>query len=239
MCHYGWTDLIEGLCTFALCHWDGNPRPVVDICSNISRTFSRLTPVENPPDAVLLISEARLEFSRAKWDSLAIYRAVCNALAWHGVNFSVLPESERARVPASVKLTICSDEFKDAKFVDPVDGVAALRKAIGERIRAAGVTSTRLAGDPDTLETYRVPGKGATAWLFWNGDEKRPVTVEREMLVSRHGKFHGRKRSAVEEDGGRWRTVYASKWFTRTAYSPTRNRVGTDPSEGRFCARHF
>ena len=180
MCHYGWTDLIEGLCTFALCHWDGNPRPVVDIYSNISRTFSRLTPVENPPDTVLLISETRLEYSQDKWDARVVYRAVCNALAWHGVNFSVLPESERARVPASVKLTICSDEFNDAKFADPVDGVAVLRKAIGDRIRASGVTSTRLAGDPDTLETYRVPGKGATAWLFWNGDEKRPVTVERD-----------------------------------------------------------
>lgn len=180
MCHYGWTDLIEGLCTFALCHWDGNPRPVVDIYTNISRTFSRLTPVENPPDTVLLISETRLEYSQDKWDALVVYRAVCNALAWHGVNFSVLPESERARVPASVKLTICSDEFKDAKFIDPVDGPAILNKEIGSRIRAAGVASTRLAGDPDTLETYRVPGKGATAWLFWNGDEKRPVTVERD-----------------------------------------------------------
>ncbi len=180
MCHYGWTDLIEGICTFALCHWDGNPRPVVDICSNISRTFSRLTPVENPPDTVLLISETRLEFSQDKWDALVVYRAVCNALAWHGVNFSVLPESARAQIPSSIKLTICSDEFNREPFADPVDGVDALRKEIGRRIRAAGVASTRRADDPDTLETYRVPGKGATAWLFWNGDEKRPVTVERE-----------------------------------------------------------
>ena len=53
-------------------------------------------------------------------------------------------------------------------------------KEIGGRIRAAGVASPRRTGDPDTLETYQVPGKEATAWLFWNGDEKRTVTVERD-----------------------------------------------------------
>ena len=64
----------------------------------------------------------------------------------------------------------------------------------------------------------------------------RPVfALAREMLVSRHGKFHGRRRSVVEEDGGRWRTVYASKWFTRTAYSPTSKGEITMSEYCKYC----
>ena len=59
--------------------------------------------------------------------------------------------------------------------------------------------------------------------------------LAREMLVSRHGKFHGRRRSVVEEDGGRWRTVYASKWFTRTAYSPTSKGEITMSEYCKYC----
>ncbi len=180
MCHYGWTDLIEGICTFAICHWDGNPRPVADIYSNISRTFAQLTPAENPPDTVVIISESRLDPEESvRQGTLTAYRGICNALAWHGVNFSVLPESEKGRIPQTVKLTVGTDDFKGGTYDDPVLGAAAFRAELGRRIRNAGVSSTRRPEDPDTLETYRVPGVGATAWVFWNGDEKKPVTVER------------------------------------------------------------
>ena len=181
MCHYGWTDLIEGICTFALCHWDGNPRPVVDIYSRVSRTFARLVPAENPPDTVLIIPESRLSRREEERQGvLTAYRGVCNALAWYGVNFSVLPESERTRVPSSVKLTIGCGDFTGEAYDDPVTGTAALRDEVGRRIRTAGVSFTRRPDDPETLETYRVPGVGATGWVFWNGDEKNPVTVERD-----------------------------------------------------------
>ena len=46
---------------------------------------------------------------------------------------------------------------------------------------------------------------------------RRVFALAREMLVSRHGKFHERRCDVVGEDGGWERTSYASKWFARTA----------------------
>ena len=37
---------------------------------------------------------------------------------------------------------------------------------------------TRRSEDSDKLETFRVPGKGATGWVFWNGGAE-DVTVSR------------------------------------------------------------
>ena len=179
-CNYGWADLIEGVFTFALCHWDGNPRPVAGIYSNLARTFSRLTPTDNPPDTVLLIPEKRLSPNEGeRGAAIAAYYGLCNALAWHGVNFSVMPASERPRIADSAKLVISADDFKGDGIPLGYGNESALRRAVGRKIRSAGVAFARRDGDPDTLETYRVPGVGATAWLFWNGDEKESVTVER------------------------------------------------------------
>ncbi|MDO4366458.1 MAG: hypothetical protein Q4D70_06645, partial [bacterium] len=55
---------------------------------------------------------------------------------------------------------------------------ATLRAEIGARLKASGASFTRRAGDPVTLETFRVPGKDATGWVFWNGGTG-PVEVER------------------------------------------------------------
>ena len=35
-----------------------------------------------------------------------------------------------------------------------------------------GASMTRRDEDPDKLETFRVPGKGATGWVFWNGGDE-------------------------------------------------------------------
>ena len=179
-CNYGWADLIEGVFTFALCHWDGNLRPIAGIYSNLARTLSRLTPADNPPDTVLLIPEKRLSANTSERDAaIASYYGLCNARAWHGVNFSVLPASERPGIPDSVKLVISADDFKGDDIPSGYGNESALRRAIGRKIRSAGVVFARRDGDPDTLEIYRVPGVGATAWLFWNGDERSAVTVSR------------------------------------------------------------
>jgi hypothetical protein len=60
----------------------------------------------------------------------------------------------------------------------PTDDAAALRRVVGEKLRAAGCAFTRRAEDPETLETFRVPGEGATGWVFWNGGES-PVDARR------------------------------------------------------------
>lgn len=180
MCNYGWADLIEGVFTFALCHWDGNPRPIAEIYSHIARTFSRFTPTDNPPDTVLLLSEKRLSSkANEREKALVTYYALCNALAWYGVNFSVLPASEHAKIPASVKLTLSTDAFTENEAVVGYGNETVIRKLLGPLLHSSGVAFTRRDEDPDTLETYRVPGVGTTAWLFWNGDERNSVTVER------------------------------------------------------------
>jgi hypothetical protein len=180
MCNYGWADLIEGVFTFALCHWDGNPRPIAEIYSHIARTFSRFTPTDNPPDTVLLLSEKRLSSKASEREkALVTYCALCNALAWYGVNFSVLPASERTKIPASVKLTLSTDAFAENEAVVGYGNETVIRKLLGPLLHSSGVAFTRRDEDPETLETYRVPGVGTTAWLFWNGDERNSVTVER------------------------------------------------------------
>ena len=47
--------------------------------------------------------------------------------------------------------------------------VEPLRELYGKALRTAGVGMTRDASQPKTLEVFRVPGKGATGWVFWNG----------------------------------------------------------------------
>ena len=45
----------------------------------------------------------------------------------------------------------------------------SLRDLYGKALKAAGVALTRIASEPESLEVFRVPGKGATGWVFWNG----------------------------------------------------------------------
>ena len=53
-----------------------------------------------------------------------------------------------------------------------------LREQYGRLLQSAGASTTRREADPDKLETFRVPGKGATGWVFWNGGAD-DVTVSR------------------------------------------------------------
>ena len=54
-----------------------------------------------------------------------------------------------------------------------------LRAEVGAQLKRSGAFFTRRACDPEALETFRVPGRGATGWVFWNGGAES-VEAERE-----------------------------------------------------------
>jgi hypothetical protein len=53
-----------------------------------------------------------------------------------------------------------------------------MREWYGMVLQKGGASMTRRSADSDKLETFRVPGKGATGWVFWNGGAE-DVTVSR------------------------------------------------------------
>ena len=126
--------------------------------------------VDNPPDVVVLMDEeVRQSPAASRAASITAAHEVDDALLWWGANWSKLTSSRAADIPSTVKLVLKPEDFTDA---------AARRDAVGARLRAAGCAFTRRAEDPETLETYRGPGEGATGWVFWNGGES-PVEVRR------------------------------------------------------------
>jgi len=170
-CNYGWTDIVEGNLTCALCHWDNTPRPVVGIYTNLMRTLSRLTPVTHPPEVVLLLPEARLDgdgssAAAAVERVLSDYARAVDTLSWWGVDYSVVDEGEWTRLPTSVKWA-------------PRPAEVGSREAVGTQLAAHGVTPARQPGDPASLEVYRVRGKGATAWALWNPDKSASAVFKR------------------------------------------------------------
>ena len=181
MCNYGWTDLIEGNTTFAFCHWDGTPRDVLKVYSGLARAFASFEIEERRPEAVLVIGDSR--FVRGNLNPVVdVYRRAVDALSWWGVNYSVIPEGERCRLPAGVKLVLDTDELEKAGLGGLYDGDLKVdpRKVVGDRLAAAGVTVARRADEPATLGVFRIPTRGGgEAWAFWNADRKASVTVER------------------------------------------------------------
>ena len=180
MSNYGWADHIEGNLTFAFCHWDNNPRDVLAVYAKLSRVLSRMSLAPNPPDAALVVSDARLEGGDATRRTLGAYATGAAALSWLGVNYSVVPQSDRAKLPSGLRLVLTTDELLAAGFSEgDVDSTSA-RAFVREKVEKSGAAHTRRAEDPASLETYRVPGVGgSTAWAFWNGDPKRSVRVAR------------------------------------------------------------
>ncbi len=166
-----WHDPIEGQFPCGLVMPSGVPRPTAYVVGKLARAFGRLPLAENPPDVVVLMDEAaRMTPERGKavaaaWDMDA-------ALRWWGANWSALTSSRAADIPKGVKLVLKPEDFAGMDE-------AARRAAVGERLQASGAFFTRRAEDPETLETFRVPGRGGVVgWVFWNEGEK-PITVAR------------------------------------------------------------
>ena len=165
-----WRDPMEGIFPCGLVHATNVPRPTALLFGRMARTFGRLELVDNPPDVVVLMDEeARQSPAVARSTAINAAHDLDDALMWWGANWSKLTSSRAADIPPSVKLVLRPEDFGDA---------ATRREAVGARLREAGASFTRRAEDPETLETFRVPGKGATGWVFWNGGDA-PVTVRR------------------------------------------------------------
>lgn len=162
-----WRDPVEGLFPCGLVLPSGIPRPTAFVVEKLARTFGKLELVDNPPDVVVLMDE-RMRHTTARAAATQAAWRVDDALLWWGANWSCLTSSRERDIPASVKLVIRPERL------DP----ATLRAEIGARLKASGASFTRRAGDPEALETFRVPGKDATGWVFWNGGTG-PAEVER------------------------------------------------------------
>jgi len=164
-----WRDPLEGLFPCGLVHGTGVPRPTAEVFSRMAKTLGRLELAENPPDVAILLREAPRMTNDCRAAYLEKAYAVDAALLYWGANWSKITESAIGR--CKVKLTLDPDQL-------PTGDAAALRREVGLRLRAAGCACARQEDDPDELEVFRVPGKGAVGWMFWNGSEK-PLATER------------------------------------------------------------
>ena len=162
-----WRDPMEGQFPCGLVMPTGVPRPTAYTVKKMIAAFGKLELVDNPPDVVILMDETARHTS-ARRKAIDAAWAVDDVLMWWGANWSKLTSSREKDIPKTVKLVIRPEGM---------DG-ATLRETVGGMLRNAGAFFTRRPQDPDTLETFRVPGKGATGWVFWNGGDT-PVTIER------------------------------------------------------------
>ena len=164
-----WRDPMEGLFPCGMVHATGVPRPTAALFSRMARTFGKLRLAENPPDVVIRLREEPRMAQDTRMAYLERAYAVDAALKYWGANWSKVTESAMGK--CAVRLVLDPEAL-------PTDDAAALRRVVGEKLRAAGCAFTRRAEDPETLETFRVPGEGATGWVFWNGGES-PVEARR------------------------------------------------------------
>ena len=162
-----WRDPMEGIMAAGLMHQTNVPRPAALACAEMAKTFASCELAPNPPDTVVVFDEARRfsHGSRAKAIG-ATYRLI-DALSWWGANFSCVSSSEVGRLPATVTCVLHPEEIAETETLSGDE--TALRTAVGLRLKAANAFVARRDGDPATFETYRVPCRGATAWVFWNG----------------------------------------------------------------------
>lgn len=155
-----WRDPMEGLFPCGLVHPTGVPRPTAHLFGRMARTFGRLTLVDNPPDVVVLMDEdVRQRATPERAAALSAAHRVDEALQWWGANWSKLTSSMESAIPSGVKLVIRPEKME----------AEGLRDEIGRRLKESGAFFARRPEDPATLETFRVPGAGATGWVFWNG----------------------------------------------------------------------
>ena len=165
-----WRDPIEGIFPCGLVHPTGVPREAAHVFAHMAKTFSRLRLADNRPDVVVMIREQPRMTTDGRKDFLERMYRVDEALKFWGANWSKVTESAAGR--CQVKLTLDPETL-------PTADEPALRAEIGRRLKEAGCAFTRRPEDPDFLDTYRVPGEGATGWVFWNGGD-RLVTTRRE-----------------------------------------------------------
>ncbi len=164
-----WRDPLEGIFPCGLVHGTGVPRPTEAVFSKMANTLGSMELADNPPDVAILLREDPRMKNEGRAAYLEKAYAVDAALLYWGANWSKITESAIGR--CKVKLVLDPDKL-------PVKDRNMLRTEVGRRLNAAGCSLARQAGDSDALLVFRVPGKGAVAWMFWNDGEK-PVAAER------------------------------------------------------------
>ena len=162
-----WRDPIEGQFPCGLVMPSGIPRPTAYVVKRLANTFSQLELVDNPPDVVVLMDEGLRQTGNRAVATEAAWR-VDEELQWWGANWCKLTSSMEKAIPSTVKLVIRPEGLSPE----------TLRNEIGNRLKTSGAYFTRRASDPTALETFRVPGRGASGWVFWNGGMES-VEVER------------------------------------------------------------
>lgn len=149
-------------------------RKSVAVMSDVARTFGSLPLAENPPDTVLVMDEPLRWNDATRERTTARQCRVARALQKWGANFSCVTSSMTNALPGSVKCMI------DAARVESLPGQdAELAVRVGDMLKRTGAFFTRREVDPPALDTWRVPGVGSHAWVFWNGGEVR-IEVERD-----------------------------------------------------------
>ena len=164
-----WRDPMEGLFPCGLVHAGNVPRPTAFLYGRMAKAFGRLELAENSPDVVVLMDEdVRQRPGPERVRAIEAAHRVDAALMWWGANWSKVTSSMEQAIPAGVKLVIRPGQLSPE----------GLREEVGRLLKEKGAAFTRREGDPGTLETFRVSGRGATGWVFWNGGEST-VTCER------------------------------------------------------------
>lgn len=181
MLAWHWRDPPEGCFPCGLVHGNGVPRLAASAVARAAEVLGSAELADNPPDvAILLCEEPRMK-DEGRNAYIEKSKLLDDALLHWGANWSKI--SECAIGECKVKLVLDPDTL-------PTDDWSALRKAVGEKLRAAGCAIARRDGDPDELRAFRVPVKGgATAWLFWNnGDAPIEASREGRRVVVRPGR---------------------------------------------------
>ena len=149
----------------------------------MAQAFGRFELVENPPDVVVRLDEAPRMKSEGRRAYLDRTDAVDRALLHWGANWSKVTERAMGQTKG-VRLILRANEL-------PTGDESALRREVGRRLKASGAMLARRAGDDETAVYFRVPGAdGTVAWLVWNPNADRSVTLERgeeRIEVPTHG----------------------------------------------------
>lgn len=164
-----WRDPMEGLFPCGMVHQTGVPRQAADVISHMAKKLGRLELAENPPDVAILLREAPRMKNEGRVAYLKKAYQVDDALLYWGANWSKITESAIGR--CKVKLILDVDTL-------PTGAPTELRCKVGQLLQNAGCLYARRECDADELTVFRVPGKGAVGWVFWNGGD-RPVSAER------------------------------------------------------------
>lgn len=167
-----WRDPMEGIFPCGIVHQTRVPRRAAKTLARMARAFGSFELKENPPDVVVRLAEPPRMKREGRKEYLAKAYAVDRALRYWGANWSKVTDRAMDRVKGA-KLVLDPEAL-------PTGDETALRTEIGGRLKAAGATLARQAGDDEAAVCFRVPGAaGETGWILWNPQAERAAILSR------------------------------------------------------------